>query len=130
MSALLIPAVMVRLRCGLPVHAVEGPHLERGKVDALDAAHVERPAVRVEPRAQERMDAAMPAEIVLRRPRIELVEDEIPFAAQDAKVGFARRMPQRSLAAADGAVAIDNVVELRFCLEGHAAAVAGATQHL
>src|SRR5256885_9298104 len=66
-SASLLESITQRFRRRLPVLAVERPNLERGEIDAVDAAHIEHPAAGIEPRARERMDAAVPPEIVLRR---------------------------------------------------------------
>jgi len=59
-------AVPVRLGRRLPVLAVERPHLERRKVDAVDATDIDRPAARVEAGTDEGVDAALLAEAACR----------------------------------------------------------------
>src|SRR5689334_15217500 len=86
-------ALMVGLRGRLPVHTVEVTQLERRRVDAFDTAHVEYPAPRIEPRTRKGMNAAMPAEVMLRGLRVELVEDELRFAGHDLEVCLGRRVP-------------------------------------
>ena len=59
----------------------------------------------------------MPAEIVLRCFRIELVEDEIWLTGEDTQICLRRRVPERALPTTDGAVAINSVIELGASLE-------------
>ena len=68
----------------------------------------------------------MLAEIVLRSFRIELVEHEISLTREDAKVCVGRRVPERTLATTDRAVAIDDVVQFGSNLECDPAAMACA----
>ena len=68
----------------------------------------------------------MPAEIVLRSFRIELVEDEIWLAGEDAQIRLRRRVPERSRPTTDRAVAINSVIELGASLECDPTTVARA----
>lgn len=113
------------VRC-LPVLPIERADLEGGQVDAFDAANIEGPAAGVEAGAYERVDSTVLAEIVLGRLGIELIKGEIRVAGEDTKVRFCRRVPERSFSTTHGAVAINNVVELRPNLEGHPTAMARA----
>ena len=63
------------------------------------------------------MDSTVPAEIVLRCFRIELVEDEIWLTGEDTQICLRRRVPERALPTTDGAVAINSVIELGASLE-------------
>src|SRR5262245_3700692 len=72
------------------------------------------------------MDAAMPAKIMLRGFRVELIQRQVRFAREDAKVRFRCRVPERALAMADRAVAIDDVAQLGLRLEGDPTAMARA----
>src|SRR5882672_5723220 len=112
-----LEAIMVGLGCRFPVLPVERADLEGGQIDTVDAPDVESPASWVEPGTNERVDPAVPAEIVLRRFRIELVEDEIRLAGEDTQIGLRRRVPERALPTTDRAVAIDHVAELGASLE-------------
>src|SRR5690349_15357568 len=92
-----LEAVMVGLSGCLPIFPVERADLHRGEIDAVDAANIKGPAAWIESRANERMDSAMLAEIVLRCLRIELIKRQVVFAREDAKVGVRRGMPERTL---------------------------------
>ena len=59
--------------------------LQRIRIDAFEAAEVDAPQVRILARLMERIDPAMPAEIMFRDARIELIEGEIVLARQDAQ---------------------------------------------
>ena len=59
----------------------------------------------------------MPAEIVLRCFRIELIEDEIWLAGEDTQICLRRRVPERALPTTDRAVAINSIIELGASLE-------------
>ena len=102
---------MVGLGCCLPILPVERADLDVRQVDTVDAADVESPTAWIESRTNEWVDAAMPAEIVLRCFRIELVERQICLAGDDAKVRLRRWMPERALPATDRAIAINSVIE-------------------
>src|SRR5205085_4598333 len=117
---------MVGLGCRLPILPVERADLDGGEIDAVNATHIKSPPAWVQSGANERVDSAVLAEIVLRRLRIELIKGQIVFARQDAKVCVCRRMPERALSATHGAVAINNVIELGPSLECDPATVARA----
>src|SRR5262249_54612003 len=115
------------LRGLFPVLAVESGDRQRLDVDAVQASHVHRPSRRVEPRTDERADAAVPAEIMLPGLRAQLV-DRLPGPppqGPQARVGGS--VPERDLAAADRAIAFGDATDLRVQLERHAAAMAGTT---
>src|SRR5262249_37356309 len=78
-------------------------------------------------RTDERADAAVPAEIMLRGLRAELVERQLGLAPQDPQARFGGSVPERALAAADRAIAFGDATDLRVQLERHAAAMAGTT---
>src|SRR5262245_44017376 len=122
----LLDALVVRPGRGLPILAVEGADLGGRQIDALHAADIESPAARVEPGTNERVDSAMPAEVVLRRLRIELIKGEIGLAGEHAEVRVRRRVPEGAYSATDRAVAIDDVVGLGSNLERDPATMARA----
>lgn len=70
----------VSLGSDLPIFPVEWTNLEGRKIDAIEATDVEGPSTRIESWADERVDSAMAAKVVLRRLRVELVHSEIGFA--------------------------------------------------
>jgi hypothetical protein len=70
--------------------------------------------------------AAVAAGVVLRRPGVELIEDEVVLAGKDSKVSLRHAVPQRALAAAQRAGAVDDVVELRLNVERDLAAMTRA----
>jgi len=82
---------------------------ERGDVDSVDAANVDDPSARVEPGTRERMHAAVLARIVPRRHRVELVQRQLIFAGDDAKVGVGRAVPECADLAAQRAAARDDI---------------------
>jgi len=82
---------------------------ERGDVDSVDAANVDDPSARVEPGTRERMHAAVLARIVPRRHRVELVQRQLVFAGDDAKVGVGRAVPECADLAAQRAAARDDI---------------------
>ena len=108
---------MERFGCRLPVLPVERSDLDGGQIDAVDATDVKGPSAWVEPRANERVDSTVLAEIVLRCFRIELIKGEITFAREDTKVCVCSRVPERTLATTNRAVAINDVVEFSSNLE-------------
>src|SRR5947207_12175037 len=104
---------MEGLCCLFPVLAIELAHGNGGKIHLVDAANVRRPLAWIEPGPNEGVDAAMPAEVVLRRLGVELIERELLLAREDAKILLGGAVPQRAPAATHRAVALDDVVELR-----------------
>ena len=63
------------------------------------------------------MYPAVPAEIVLRCFRIELVDDEIWLAGKDTQIRLRRRVPERAGPTTDRAVAINSVIQLGASFE-------------
>src|SRR5260221_4443750 len=114
---------MESLGSRLPVFPVERAHFDGRQIDAIDAADVEHPSARVEARAGQRVDSAMAAKIVLRGFRVELVEHQLGFAGEDAKARIRRAVPESALAAAQRAVAVDDVVEIGSELRRDAAGI-------
>jgi uncharacterized membrane protein YhhN len=110
----------------LPVHAVEGPHLEGGQVHALEAADVDGHVVRVGAGDAERRDAAAAAEVVLRRTRAELVGLDRAPVAEQPEVGGRDAPVDVAGARADRAVAHHEALELSGHLVADRTAVAGA----
>src|SRR5258708_7430119 len=120
----LLATLEQRLRRFLPVFSVEGNDWQAGEIHAIDAANIHDPHAGVDAWPGERVDSTMPAEVMFRGHRVELVKRQLVLALDDAEVGLGGAMPQGAPAAAHRAVAIDDVLELRLQLEGDAAAVA------
>lgn len=120
----LFEALIVGLGRRFPVFSVERMYRNGGQIDAIHAADVEGPQARVEPWADEGVDSAMPAEIVLRSIRVELVEHEIGFACEDTKIRLRCPVPQSTPAATQRAVTVDDIVELGSYLECDSTTVA------
>ncbi len=76
------------------------------------------------------MNSAVATKIVLRGFRVELIKHEIGFAREDTKTRIRRSVPERALATTQGAVAVDDVVEIRPNLEHDSAAMACALMDL
>jgi hypothetical protein len=120
-----LPEALIVGLCGyLPVGAVERAYLDGRQIDPIDATDVESPLAGVESWADEWVDSAMPAEIVLRRIRVELVKDEIRFAREDTKLRIRCPVPQSTSATTERAVAVDDVVEVGSHLECDSTTVA------
>jgi hypothetical protein len=115
---------MVGLDSHLPVCPVERAHLDGRQIDAIEAADVEGPSARIDSWADERVDSAMTAKIVLRRIRVELVKHEIGFTREDTKIRIGRPVPESAPAMAQRAVAVDDVVEFGSYLERDSTTVA------
>ena len=110
----------------LPIPAVERARRDRGKVDAVEAAHVHVDLVRVGARYVERMDPAGGAEGMLRRAGVERVGRQ-RFGAADKLELFRRHdQVQKALLGADRAIAVGDARQIRRHLEAHAAAMTAA----
>ena len=108
----------------LPIFPVERTYFNRGQIDAIDAADVKDPSAGVEAWAGERVNSAVATKIVLRGFRVELIKHEIGFAREETKTRIRSSVPESPLAATQGAVAVDDVAEIRPNLEHDSAAMA------
>ena len=70
------------------------------------------------------MYSATPAEIVLRRIRVELVKHDIGFAGEDAEILIRCPVPESTPATAERAVALHDVIEIGSYLECDSTTVA------
>jgi len=82
------------------VFSIEWSNLQSREVDIVEAADIYGPFARIEARASEGMDSAMPAKVMLSRHGVELVQRKLAFARNDAEVLVRRAMPQRASAPA------------------------------
>ena len=71
------------------------------------------------------MDATVPAEVVLGRHRLELIQHQLIFSRGDTKAGVRCTVPQGSDATAQRAVALHDIVKLRVEFEQDSTAVTG-----
>src|SRR5690606_31578158 len=113
--------------CPDPIPGMVDPvfhgHVRDGEwIDALQAADVEAVLFRVGPALVMGMDAAVAAEVMLRRAGVELVEPEMFGPLDDAQPRQRDRRDHGALAAADGAVAAsgihDAVLQVQFQFDG------------
>ena len=104
--------------------SIELSKLQRSEIDIMETADVDRPSAGIEARANEGVDSAMPAEVVLCRLRVELIKLELALAFDYAELLLRCAVPQRAPESAQRAVAVDDVSQIRLKLEGNATAVA------
>ena len=112
-------------------HAIPAPdrcsHRYSGRVEIVEAEHVDAIVVRRHSFAMEGIDAANAAEVMLRGERVELIQAQRFVAAQQTEpVFFVHFHHQRILAPADRAVARRRFRNVGVDFEGDGAAVATA----
>src|SRR5258708_30636366 len=103
----------VLLHCRLPVFSIERFRRDGGEVDVVEAARIDVDLVGIGARHIERMDAAVPAEHVLRGPGIELVDRQITLAAEQLELLRRHDQVQNSFFGADRAIAFGHGREIR-----------------
>src|SRR5262245_2978909 len=106
--------------------SVERLRREPGQINIVEATDIDVDLVRVRARHVERMNAAVPAERVLRRFGIELVGGQIVLAADELEAFRRDDQVQNSLLGADRTIAIDHRCEVGGGERTHVSAVSTA----
>jgi len=114
----------------VPVSPVEAPQRDRREVDAVETAHVDVDLLRIGARHVERMNAAVPAEVMLRDASVEPVRRELSFATQELELLARHDQVKETLLGADRAVALGDAIELRRHAKADASAVTSALVRL
>lgn len=115
-----------RLSRLLPVLAVKYCYRQRVGINFIDAANIHHPLARVKARPTERMDSAVPAEVVPGSHRAELMQRQFVFTRQDFQPTLVGCMPKRTDSSAYRARALHHPRDRAMYTEGDTPALTGS----